>query len=87
MRQRDHITVEPRDGWKPNRVYRVELLPGITDLRRDRADTAAILTFSTGAPTPTDTLRGFVVDWVQGRPARVALLELVLGPDSLAIAR
>ncbi|MBK8004300.1 MAG: Ig-like domain-containing protein [Gemmatimonadetes bacterium] len=82
--KRDHITVEPRDGWKPNRVYRVELLPGITDLRRNRADTTAILTFSTGAPAPTDTLRGFAVDWVQGRPARVALLELVLGPDSLA---
>ena len=31
------ITVRPDGGWKPNRVYRVELLPGVTDLRRNRA--------------------------------------------------
>ena len=81
--KRDRITVRPREGWKPDRVYRLELLPGVTDLRRNRLDTTKVLTFSTGGPEPTDTLGGLVIDWVAGRPARAALVELVLSPDSL----
>ncbi|MDZ4863176.1 MAG: Ig-like domain-containing protein [Gemmatimonadota bacterium] len=81
--KRNRITVHPREGWKPDRVYRLELLPGITDLRRNRLDTTTVLTFSTGGPEPTDTLAGLVIDWVAGRPARAALVELVLSPDSL----
>jgi hypothetical protein len=81
--KRDRITVHPKEGWRPNRVYRVELLPGLLDLRRNRTDTAAVLTFSTGGPAPTDTIEGIAIDWVQGRAARAALIELVLQPDSL----
>jgi hypothetical protein len=81
--KRDRITVKPREGWKPNRVYRVELLPGIVDLRRNRLDTTTVLTFSTGGPMPTDTLKGIALDWTAGRVARAALLDLVLSPDSL----
>ncbi len=81
--KRDRITVRPREGWKPNRVYRVELLPGIVDLRRNKSDTTVVLTFSTGGEPPTDTLRGLAIDWVSGKPARQALIELVLLPDSL----
>lgn len=80
---RDHITVHPREGWKPDRVYRIELLPGIQDLRRNRLDTTTVLTFSTGGPLPTDTLRGLVIDWVQGKVAIGALVEMILRPDSL----
>jgi hypothetical protein len=81
--KRDRITVRPREGWKPNRVYRVELLPGLTDLRRNRLDTTVVITFSTGGGLPSDTLRGIVIDWVAGRTAPAALVELVLLPDSL----
>jgi hypothetical protein len=81
--KRDRLTISPREGWKPNRVYRVELLPGLMDLRRNRLDTSAVLTFSTGGPAPTDTLSGIVIDWPAGRAARQALVELVLLPDSL----
>ena len=80
---RDHISVHPREGWRRDRVYRVELLPGVTDLRRNRSDTSTVLTFSTGGPAPTDTLHGMAVDWVQGKLARGALIELMLLPDSL----
>ncbi|HWA57184.1 MAG TPA: Ig-like domain-containing protein [Gemmatimonadales bacterium] len=80
---RDRITVRPREGWQPNRVYRVELLPGLVDLRRNKLDTTAVLTFSTGGELPTDTLRGIAIDWVQGRVAIGALVELILQPDSL----
>ncbi len=81
--KRDRITVRPREGWKPNRVYRIELLPGLTDLRRNKLDTTTVLTFSTGGPPPTDTLRGIAIDWVAGAVARNAVIELVLRPDSL----
>jgi hypothetical protein len=81
--RRNRLTVAPAEGWKPNRIYRVELLPGITDLRRNRSDTGAVLTFSTGAAAPTTTLTGVVVDWTTRRPAIAALVEAVLLPDSL----
>jgi len=81
--KRDRILVHPKEGWKPNRAYRIELLPGITDLRRNKLDTTAVLTFSTGGAMPTDTLHGLVIDWASGRVARQALVELTLLPDSL----
>jgi hypothetical protein len=81
--KRDRIAVRPKEGWKPNRAYRIELLPGITDLRRNKLDTTTVLTFSTGGTMPTDTLRGLVIDWVSGHIARQALVELTLLPDSL----
>jgi hypothetical protein len=81
--RRRRVTVRPAEGWQPNRVYRVELLPGITDVRRNRADLRRVVTFSTGAPLPTDSLSGTVIDWKVGRPAAAALVEAVLEPDSL----
>lgn len=81
--KRNRITVHPKEGWQPNRVYRVELLPGLTDLRRNRTDTATVLTFSTGGPAPTDTLAGIVIDWVAGKVAPAALVELLYQTDSL----
>jgi hypothetical protein len=42
-----------------------------------------VITFTTGAPLPTTTLTGRVVDWSTGRPAQNALIEALLTPDSL----
>ncbi|MGH7703184.1 MAG: Ig-like domain-containing protein, partial [Gemmatimonadales bacterium] len=81
--KRDRITVHPREGWKPNRVYRVELLPGLFDLRQNRSDSGAVITFTTGAPLPTGGLRGQAIDWVGQKLGRGALIEAVLQPDSL----
>lgn len=81
--RRSRITVRPSEGWRPNRVYRVELLPGITDLRRNRSTDGKVLTFTTGAPLPTTMIDGTVVDWTTSRPAAGALVEAVLLPDSL----
>jgi hypothetical protein len=80
---RRSVTVRPAEGWQPNRVYRVELLPGITDVRRNRANVRRVVTFTTGAPLPTDSLSGTVIDWKAGRPSPAALVEAVLQPDSL----
>ncbi len=82
--ERSRITVRPRDGWRPNTVYRIELLPGVTDLRRNRAQGGRVITFTTGAPLPTDSLSGYLIDWTTRQPARLAAVEAVLLPDSLA---
>lgn len=84
--RRNRITVRPREGWQPNRMYRVELLPGVVDLRNNRATArgaSAILTFTTGSPMPTAAIRGIIYDWTSSRPAPGALIEAVLLPDSL----
>ncbi len=81
--RRNRITVRPEEGWQPGRVYRVELLPGVVDLRQNRADTGALVTFSTGAPRPETTFGGTVVDWSTARPAPGALVVATRLPDSL----
>lgn len=81
--RRNRITVRPREGWRPNRVYRVQLLPGVTDLRNNRSAEGTVLTFTTGAPRPQTTLQGTVVDWTTSRPAAGALIVATLLPDSL----
>jgi Bacterial Ig-like domain len=81
--RRNRITVRPSEGWRPNRVYRVELLPGVTDLRSNRSEAGAVITFTTGAPRPELTLDGVVMDWSASRPAGGALVIASLLPDSL----
>jgi hypothetical protein len=81
--RRSRITVRPAEGWQPNRVYRVELLPGIADVRGNRGRSRRVITFTTGAPAPTDSLVGTVIDWKAGRASPAALVEAVLMPDSL----
>lgn len=82
--RRDRIVVRPREGWVAGRVYRVELLPGLNDLRNNPMDSGSVVTFTTGAPLPVLTLRGRVVDWTSRRPQPGAVLEAVLLPDSLS---
>jgi hypothetical protein len=81
--KRNRITVRPQEGWRPNRVYRVQLLPGVTDLRNNRSPEGAVITFSTGAPKPQLTLQGQIVDWSTARPATNGLVIATLLPDSL----
>jgi hypothetical protein len=81
--RRNRITVRPEEGWQRDRVYRVELLPGVTDLRTNRSNRGALVTFSTGAPRPETTFEGTVVDWTTGRPAPAALVVATQLPDSL----
>ena len=81
--KRNRIAVRPDEGWQRDRIYRVELLPGVTDLRRNRSNRGAVVTFSTGAPAPTTTFRGTVVDWSSSRPVPAALVVATKLPDSL----
>lgn len=81
--KRSRLTVRPREGWKANTVYRVELLPGLADLSGNRSKNGGVVTFTTGAALPTTTLRGLVVDWMTQRPQPRGLVEAILLPDSL----
>lgn len=81
--KRSRITVRPAEGWRPNTVYRVQLLPGVMDIRRNRHDSSRVVTFTTGASIPALRLTGQVWDWTTARPAPRALVVAVLLPDSL----
>ncbi len=81
--RRSRLTVEPKGGFKPGRIYRVELLPVITDLRQNRMRKGKLVVFSTGPEIPGATLRGTVVDWTSNHAAVAALVEAMLLPDSL----
>jgi len=80
---RSRITVRPREGWRPNTVYRVQLLPGISDIRNNKGVKGGLVTFTTGAPVPDYTLSGMAYDWTASQPMRGGLIEAVLEPDSL----
>ena len=81
--KRSRIVVRPKEGWKPNQVYRIEFRAGITDLRNNRSKTGRVITFTTGAPLPTRYLVGRVVDWTTSRPQALGLVEAMFLPDSL----
>lgn len=80
---RNRLSVRPHGGFKPGRIYRIELLPVITDLRQNRLKRGRLIIFSTGPPLPAASLRGAIVDWAGGRPGANAFIEAVLLPDSL----
>ena len=80
---RSAITVRPRRGWRPNTPYTVIMLPGIADIRGNVRNTGATTFFSTGKTIPRTRIAGNVFDWVAGSPAKGALVESFVAPDSL----
>lgn len=81
--RRDRVSAEPHEGWKPNRVYRLEVLPGILDLRRNRLDTGRVVLFSTGPPIGDAAITGVALSWVEQRALPRALIEAIPLPDSV----
>jgi hypothetical protein len=80
---RNRITVEPKEGWKPNRVYRLEVLPGLMDLRRNKLDTGRVVLFSTGPTIGSARLSGLALSWVEQRVLPRAIIEAVPLPDTI----
>ncbi len=80
---RSTIGVRPRRGWRPNTAYSVIMLPGIADIRGNVRNTGTSTFFSTGKTIPHTRLSGRVFDWVGGTPAKGALVESFVSPDSL----
>jgi len=81
---RSAIHVKPAEGWKPNRVYRLELLPGITDLRRNIMKKGTTVIFSTGAPLPHAALAGTALQWVEQRVLTGGVIRAAPLPDTVA---
>ena len=80
---RASISVKPREGWKRGQVYRLEILPGIRDLRQNRLDTAKVVLFSTGPAIGHARIGGLALAWVEQRILPNALIEAVPLPDSV----
>lgn len=81
---RSSIHVKPKEGWKPGRVYHLQLLPGVVDLHRNVMKRGRTILFSTGPAIPTASLSGIVVSWAEQRTLPLALIRAVLKPDTLA---
>src|SRR5256885_11923212 len=78
---RTNISVKPREGWK-RRVYRLEVLPGIHDLRNNHLDTAKIVLFSTGPEFGHARIGGIALHWIDQHIVPRALIEAVAPPPS-----
>jgi len=81
--RRNRITVQPREGFRPGIVYRLEILPVFTDLRQNRLRAGRTVVFSTGPEIPAGRLSGALVNWTAGQPVPRGLVEAVLLGDSL----
>jgi len=79
---RSRITVRPKEGWK-RRVYRLEILPGFTDLRHNRSDSAKTVLFTTGPEIGHARIGGIVLKWIEQTIMVRALIEAVPLPDSV----
>jgi hypothetical protein len=80
--RRDAITVKPHGGWRPNTVYTITMLPGLTDLRGNINRSGAVVAIATGADFPRTLLAGRVFDWAQERIAGRAMVEAINLADS-----
>jgi hypothetical protein len=82
---RTRVDIRPRNGFRPNTVYRITMLPGLVDLRGNvRKDTRTVL-FSTGPGFPPFQIRGRVFDWATQRPAVGAYIEAISHPDTSVV--
>ena len=79
---RSRITVKPKEGWK-RRVYRLDVLPGFYDLRRNRFDSSATVLFSRGPAIGHARIGGIALKWVEQSILLRALIEAVPLPDSV----
>jgi hypothetical protein len=83
---RSEIRVSLRQGWEPDQVYHVTLLPEIADLFGNRLLAPQTLVFSTGPPIPETRSAGTAIDRITGRPERNLRVEAIRAADSLVYA-
>jgi len=79
---RTRVSVKPKEGWK-RRVYRLEIMPGFIDLRRNRTDSAKVVLFSTGPEIGHARIGGIALKWLEQAVLVRALIEAVPLPDSV----
>src|SRR5438105_1706773 len=79
---RSSVHIKPKEGWK-RRVYRLEIQPGFTDLRRNRSDSGKTVLFSTGPEIGHARIGGIALKWIEQTILLHALIEAVPLPDSV----
>ncbi|HLZ46600.1 MAG TPA: Ig-like domain-containing protein [Gemmatimonadales bacterium] len=79
---RTHINVKPKEGWK-KRVYRLQILPGFVDLRRNRNDSSKTVLFTTGPEIGHARIGGIALKWIDQTILLHALIEAVPLPDTI----
>ena len=80
---RTAIHVKPKEGWKPGRIYRLEILPGILDLRRNRLNEGRTIVYSTGPAIPAGAVSGAALLWTEQRALGRALILAAPLPDTV----
>jgi len=80
---RDEIAVKPRRDWRPNTVYTVTMLRGLSDIRGNVRNTGASTFFSTGPNVPRTRITGRLFDWASGSVTPGAFVESFIPPDSV----
>jgi hypothetical protein len=83
-RGRREVRVRIDGGWRPNRVYRVIIEPGLRDMFGNERKEAVELVFSTGPPVPTTAIAGIVEDRLSGRGADAAVVTAVRRADTVS---
>ncbi len=80
---RSAIHLHPNEGWQRGRVYRLELFPGITDLRHNIMKQGRTIVFSTGPALPHAAISGTALAWVEQRALTQGLILAALRPDTV----
>ncbi|HSJ24428.1 MAG TPA: Ig-like domain-containing protein [Longimicrobiales bacterium] len=83
-RGRSEIRVEIDGGWRPDRVYRIVVLPGVRDMFGNAREEPAEVVFSTGPPVPATAVAGMVLDRLTGRPAQSPVVRAVRRGDEVS---
>lgn len=81
--RRTRLIVRPEGGFRPNTTYRVQMLPGLTDLDQNIDSIGRTIVFSTGPEIARGVVTGRVFEWLEERPAKQAWVEALVLPDSL----
>jgi len=79
---RTSVTIKPKEGWK-KRAYRLEILPGFSDLRRNRTLVRKTVLFTTGPEIGHARIGGIALKWIDQQVLLHALIEAVPLPDSV----
>jgi hypothetical protein len=82
-RSGSELRVSLEGGWRPGRIYRVVLLPGLRDRAGNERRDPAELTFSTGPQLVPAVIAGLVADRITGLPVKQAIVEVRSRADSL----
>ncbi|MGI9627053.1 MAG: hypothetical protein ACR2QM_09470 [Longimicrobiales bacterium] len=84
--KRDAVEVSLQGGFIPDQVYRITLLPVISDMFGNRLTDPFDLIVSTGADPIPNVIAGAVEDRVTGRPLEGARVEAVFGAPDDSVA-